>query len=402
MKLKPKKFYFYVGITLIPLVLLLAIMVFVVPKYSNMMSTTPVVQYRLTNVPYVGLHNNLGIYRDNPYLRNDLSAAVIMAIDYWEPGVSDKQGIDTFFALTDDGKAKSITTIGSYLTKQDNGYRVTDHTFSLSDLLEYFKTKQPIPLLVRIPLAVGLPATVNYAPVSVLIGIDSEKSELYFHSYWHGAYYTLSFSDFEQRQGWFENPDDRWHFVAIMPYLAEMVQDSTETDHHVKMEFNSPKLSAEWVDIYNTYALASILFAAKEFVLAENYYTDIVENQNFEKVFSPTQRVLIRTRLAETKMVLEKYDEALMHAEAAIAINQNLNVSFEHYGPYEYLYKNNAPGYQDRLSLPYLVLCDVYRLTDNYKDALVACKNAVAVYPRHNDVYNQIDLLQQILTEHDG
>jgi tetratricopeptide (TPR) repeat protein len=345
-------------------------------QVNDMRSTDSYIE----NIPYVGKHNNLGKYRQ-PYSRNDMSASTISILEYWNPNSNSIEEIDKLFNSFNlesnvYGQVEMLHELADIKDYVDflGGYDSKLEKLETSEMFAYLENG--IPLLINLPIDPESSEEARYFPTSVLIGMDIENEKLIFDSYWMGPDYTISFSEFDALQN-LRLETRKNLFLIIQPEdVRDVVKVSTSTHYR-------PVVPNETAELFKLYALARGAKFSEQYSLAEKYFNELTSEKTFSINISPIDRVIILSRFSEVKYALGDFEAARVVALQAVEINFDLDVPFQYFGSYKYLLDNNAQGYTDRMSLPYLVLGDAYRALGDLESALESYREAILILPWH-------------------
>lgn len=333
--------------------------------------------FTISNIPYVGLHNNIGEYRQ-PYARNDVSSAIITVLEYWNPGQHDIAEIDEVFARSD---FIGFSQMQSFIQNVGN-YDARIEELTVKDIADYVNEKTRTPLITLLPLAADQSPALRYFPAVVIVGIDTKQEELTLFSHWYGANYKVSFSQFrEMKQLLPESTRNAFMVVQPLDLQEKIVAVGERTT-----DYATPSVDEPTRRLFQENALATGARFAQQYELAAEYYSRLITSEDFQTLLSPIHRVLALSRFTETLNVLERYEEAQTIGERAVALNHDLDEPFRYLGSYRYLLENNASGYADRLSLPHIVLGDTYRKIGDYQNAREQYEQALMIFPRHEGV----------------
>ena len=176
-------------------------------------------------------------------------------------------------------------------------------------------------------------------------------------------------------------------YVVVTPLEEAAIPDHTN-------DFTNFLLPAAEQKVFSDYAIAQGAEAEKMFDISTLYYERVVGSEQFATAMAPSARVIVLSQYANVLGNIEgDFAAATPIAEQAVALNQNLNMDFSYFGDYQYLLDGNAEGFRDRLSLPHIILGDMYRRTNQTDAAVEQYELALQIFPRHVDVKQQIENL---------
>ena len=333
--------------------------------------------YTIPNLPYVGEHNNLDRYRQ-PHQRNQVSAAIIAVLEYWYPSQIDLGEVDNVFKDLDVPLSALVVDTRLQVLDVYDQVSVQQATLQLDELDHYLNPDRKTPLIISLPLSAGvLDGTLHTSPF-VLTGVNYQTETLFFDNYWLGADIPMTFAEFENRQSLLP-AEQQGQFVVINP------RGDSAAAHQFSPPgtYNRVRLSAELRDIFTWRALAELAYASGEYEQAVEFYGQLVGHPGFETEVAPAFKVLTYSRYGESLHKVGKLDKAEEALRTAISFNQGLTEPFSYLGSYDYLFENNAEGYRDQLSLPYIILGDLYRNTGRDTEAIEAYQQALAIFPAH-------------------
>lgn len=395
-----RKRKFFVALVLVALLLIvLIIFALKAPLISNKHDARQATSsHILIDMPYVGLHNNTDRYRYT-FHRNDVSSAIISnlarfghlqdeeirTIDemfYSQPELS---GVTSLFDIY------SITTrIHEWSPRYDTAI-LQGATFE-ELVSEYLNENSKTPILVTLPLDKEYSKDISYHPLANLIGIDFDNELLTFNTFWRGPHYQISFNDFYELQSILPNRYQNL-FLAISlsdsgnPSQSPIIDNTTGNQSLAKV----PALGEEDVYLYTNMALAQAATFEKKFDLAAFHYERTLGDKNFDQNLTRIARVLTRSRAAYVLRELEEYDDALEIALTAVSLNYGLDRSEGHFASYQYLLSNNAPEQHDRISIPHLVLGDIYADMNEVEKSREQYEIALRIYPYHTGAQRALE-----------
>ena len=335
-------------------------------------------------VPYVGLHNFVDEYR-HPYSRNDLSATIIAVLEYWQKGVAEVETIDSDFDLRNRSGLTTYQDVVDYVGHNYGGFSVNVTEMSIDEAAAYMAENQG-PLVISLPVTLDQPTTTFYEPLVVLKEINIQGEYVVYDSYWLGPNVKISVDEYNALQN--RMSEERQNrYVIVEPLERGALPD------HVGFftDFSLPEADRS---LYADYAIA--LGAQNQGVhdVAVEYYTRVTENERFAEVFPPSLRVILLSQYAGLLAnQLTDFETAEIVAQRAIDENVELNTDFSYFGDFGYLFESNAEGQEDRLSLPHIVMGDVYRKTGQTDLAIEQYEQALRIFPLHVGVREELDKL---------
>jgi tetratricopeptide (TPR) repeat protein len=329
------------------------------------------VSYEITNIPYVGIFNNEGLLRQS-YLRTASGATLINVLEYWFPGENDIQVIDSTFSRAN--QSSDFGVIQAYLEIDDDRLDSRTESITVNQIGNYLNEQDAIPLITNLPIWFIAEGEQNYEPLTLVVGLNTQKQTLTLQNYWLGRY-TLTFQEYARLQ---ESSFEPYNYLVLTPKNNDLV---TKSEKDFSGEY--PVLSITDRDMFIAYAKADAFARSTTPATAISNYELAYNSESFNTFMPPAMRVTMLSRYAQTLFELKRYEEAFVVVEKAIQLNSNLALPFGTFASYDYLLNNNAENYRDRLSLPHITAGDIYRLLGQNDKAIEQYEIALLIFPEH-------------------
>lgn len=366
---------------------LFAIGSFLIPKknmFSDLQKTDDVSvksAYLISGVPFYGALNHFDRNLSVPVN----SVASIM--EYWEPGRSNSSDMQEVISKQQGGVMNEIV---SFFSQRDFSAEVLK--LSINDLKKYINPEVKTPLLFFLPISTDQPAALAYAPSAVLIGLDEKDQKLTFHSYWLGNNYEISFDEFDQLKNKLR-PDQRDMYVVVQPKnLDEKLKEISER----KME-NYPartEVMRKGEQMFKDYAVGSGgAYESKMVDVSLDYFSRVEKSPNFNEFFPPYMKTILYSKMASVYISEDNLDSALVYAQKAAAVNQNLDQPFKDWSGMKIDWRT---GSQSQLSDPYSLLGDIYRHQKDFQKAKENYAKALSISPNSAAAKNGMNIINAL------
>ena len=366
---KIKKFFWPAVIIVFIMVITAGMFIFMLKKISNKeqpMSTDS--GYLIPNVPYFGIYNHRKelVRIPSGYLKNTSCDSVLSILEYWNPGQNN------FLTVCDSLQKKSGKNEFIQIFEENN-LTAKSVSLSLSDLKKYINSESKTPLILFLPIANDQPDSVAFTPVNIIIGIDEKNQKLIFHNYWLGNNYEMTFDEFNQLENKLQ-PNRRNKYIVAQPKnLDEKLREISQ--RKIEVYPNRTETMKQGEQMFKDYAFGSSgAYGAGLWPQALEYMSKVENSPNFDKFFPPYFKVLLYYQKSRIYFLKNDFDNALAYAEKAVAIDYDLDKSFNDWNGYETNYVR-----PDRLGIvpePFVALGDVLDKKGDLQGALAAYKKA--------------------------
>ncbi|MFA7319313.1 MAG: hypothetical protein WC022_01825 [Parcubacteria group bacterium] len=354
---------------------------------KNERSTAAAGNYVVPNVPYFGMYDHKGSFSFVcGYTGGDFCISALEILEYWNPGQNNiravcdrlKEGISS---------QENVSLVAPYNLVQmfeEKGFSAQMMKLSLTDLKKYVNSEAKTPLMLFLPISNDQPDSISYYPATVLIGVDEKAQKLTLHSYWLGNNYELSFDEFNQLENKLQ-PDQRDAYVVVQPKnLDEKLKEISERKIAAYPARTSIMQNGE--EMFKNYAIGSGgAYNSGLWPQVLEYLSKTENDSNFNEFFPPYFKTMLYYQKAKMYFLKNDLDNALVYAQKAVVINQDLDQSFKDWPGYEISY--NSPDKRGIAPEPYMILGDVLDKKGDLKGALNAYKEA----SRLTIVSNKID-----------
>jgi hypothetical protein len=367
---------------LVAVVLASGIIFFGVKMFQVSKENQKQADYIIQGVPYIGLYNNVGNYSFT-YVLGDVSKTMASILEYWNPGRNNLTEVGSCLYDLKLGRFVNFTDVQNCISKFGE-YKFETLHLHTDELKKYVNSGTKTPLLFFLPVSIDQPLEVAYAPPTLLIGVEDSQKKVILHSFWFGNNYEMSFDDFDKL--WERmRPEGRNNYLAVQP---KNLQNKLK-------EINSRKIVAYpartsiMIQAHSMFQNFALGWGAQQKGLndmAQNYYSDILNDPKFDAYFPPYFKVNLFTKLAEVYFVQDNIDQALISANRAVELNHDLDKPFKDWPGCELVVSNKA----DRLgesSDAYRILGDVYQKQKNYQSAMDNYQKSLEINTRNLDAY---------------
>lgn len=339
--------------------------------------------YVIEDVAYAGIFNHKGKFA---FVSGDTSAAITSLLEYWNPGQNNLANIRQCFSS---GRGRLINMMSAKDCVSGFGdYDSQVVHLNTDELKKYINNETKTPLFLFLPISTDQPVEVIYHPATILIGVKDSQKKVVLHDYWFGNNYEISYDDFDKLWGKMR-PDERNTYLVVQPKnlrdkLRAMSSRSTA-------EYpNRTSIMVQAHSIFKNYALGGGAAWRGMYEMAQEYYTEALDDPKFEDYFPPYYKVMLFSKIAEVYLAQNKFDQALTNANKAVELNHDLDKPFKDWPGYEE--GGNKPGNVGVASSAYKVLGDVYQKQKDYQRAVENYQKALDVDPGNENAKSGLQL----------
>ncbi|MFA7319312.1 MAG: tetratricopeptide repeat protein [Parcubacteria group bacterium] len=337
--------------------------------------------YLISGVPFYGVHNHFDRSLSVPVN----SVASIM--EYWEPGRSSSSDMQEVISKQQGGAMNEVV---SFFSRRDFSAKVLK--LPLTDLKKYINPEVKTPLLLFLPISVDQPAALAYAPSAVMIGLDEKEQKLTFHNYWLGNNYEMSFDEFNQLENKLR-PDQRDMYIVVQPKdLDEKLKgiSGRKTENYPART----EIMRNGEQMFKDYAVGSGgAYESKMFDVALDFLSRVEKSPNFNEFFPPYMKTMLYSKMASAYIGENNFDSALVYAQKAAAIDQDLDQPFKDWSGMKI---NWRAGSQSQLSDPYSLLGDIYRQQKDFQKAEENYVKALSIAPSSATAKNGMEIINAL------
>lgn len=366
---KTKKVFWSMAIIVFIVAITVVMFIFMLKNISNKERFSSIDSgYTIPNVPYFGIYNHRKELSRIPsgYLKNTSCDSVLAILEYWNPGQNN------FLTVCDSLKKKSGKN-EFIRVFEENNLSAKAVSLSLSDLKKYINPELRTPLILFLPISDEQPASIAFTPVAIMIGIDEKSQKLIFHNYWLGNNYEMTFDEFNRLENELQ-PNRRNKYIVAQPKnLDEKLKEVSQR----KMEAYPARTETmkQGEQMFKDYAIGSSgAYGAGLWPQALEYMSKVENSLNFDKFFPPYFKVMLYYQKSRMYFLKNDFDNALAYAEKAVAMDYDLDKSFNDWNGYETNYVR--PDRRGIVPEPFVALGDVLDKKGDLKGALEAYKKA--------------------------
>lgn len=346
--------------------------------------------YQLNHVPYVGIYNHVGENSEN---KTDLDAMVqaLVRSTRDERGIQWSELIERLTPFLLDGSTLSATNgvtlsdIEVFLMEKDYGPKIS--RIEISSLAEAIKEEKS-PLLTFLPLTSDQDANINYYPAVLITGSDDWKKEVTLHSYWYGPERKISFEAFEILQE--RLPEGMRNKYLSLP----SIDGGPEADLGGPEDYSLIVDSSGKENIIPILAISMWADSMYDTALMEEWFKRLVDHPEFSWL-APTYKVWALYRLGDIAVKRGDLEAAKQLTQQAIQLNKDLNEPSTGWPGFSVSSIDGSAAH-DRISGPYRVLGDIYRIEGKLTEAQKAYNQALSIKPTNFFAIEGLALLEQV------
>ena len=335
-------------------------------------------QAMITDIPYIGIHNNTDEYRHQVGVC-DVATSLVTVLEYWYPQQTDVHHFDFTFPKCFNYEITQI--IRQIIELRDTTIVAMNAEYRSLDL-ESVAThlSQGTPLITHLPLTADQPSNLTYYPMVVLTGIDFTTETIQYQSFWHGKNLSITFADYQALQAQVRlGMSDK--YLIIKP-----TNQNYRTERIAEVHFADlaavPQLDDQVLDLYTTIGLAEGSYIASQFDLAAVYFERMMQHQYFETALPPLLQIWEIYRYADNARLQKDFDQARELLSIGHEKNTDINTPFLYFGPYDYMLNRNVEGQRNRSSYGYVIEAYLNRDMGRYDDMLQSLYRAQEIVSR--------------------
>ena len=298
---------------------------------------------------------------------------------YWLPG-------DPSSTSTVVDKSVGFHELYSFLQREDLG-PLLEQT-PVTKVAERIK-KDNSPLLAFLPLSSSMTGQTEYNSAVLITGSNDWTRQITFHDYWLGPNRTLSFSEYKKLQE--SLPKSLQNFYLSIPIDDVPVLQSQEADL-LRIADNSAAHFEE--EVMRLISVALYADYVHDYQKAKDTFIALIDHPDFEKNTPPFYKVFAYYKLSEAYFRDGEYTKSFDYVQEAITSNVALNEPFGDWPGFEIPF--NSSGARDRLSGPYRVLGDIYRVEGKVELAKEAYNKSLVINPENYLAKSGLQIIQDL------
>lgn len=347
------------------------------------------IDYVIPGVPYIGIYNHKGKLKRLAY---DRDSAVASVLEYWSPRENDfvkiRKGLVVF------KQKKGPDYLASFVNGL-GGVQAEVKNLKLEELRNYISSSTRMPLITFTAISENQPPESRYYPARVLIGLKESEKKLIFHDYWLGNNYEVSFDEYNRLLE--KTPLElRNKYVIIWPKnlsnKLKEVQNRSIIPYPQRTEIMN---KAE--EMFKNYAMAVYPYYSKQYDETEKYFSNVINNPDFEEFFPPEYKVRVYCELAEMQLGKNDLEAALVNVQKSIEMNHDLDKPFKDWLGYKM--RGNAPGHLGELTMPDRILGDIYMQLKDFARAKESYQKSLNIRPQNKKALEGLRRAQLALGE---